>query len=129
MDDTLKVLGEIRDAVRDVGSRVNETNERLDRTNERLDRTNQRLDRTNDRLDTFQASTERQFEALERTTGELFDAAIRKATEVELRLSTGLMEVATTLGTLRDLYADRLDVRSRVERCELAIDELRQRKS
>ena len=93
MDLTVKLLEEIRDAVRD-------TNRNL---GDRIDQTNARLDQTNERLSSLE----------------------NKVTGVEIRVSTSMMEIASSLGQLKDLYSDRFDLRGRVERCEVAIEELK----
>ena len=78
---------------------VQSTNARLDQTNARLDQTNARLDQTNSRLD----ETNTRLERLE-----------RRQTEGEIRVATELTAVANAVGTLRDLLAQKLEVRDHV---------------
>ena len=54
---TVRILTEIRDAVRETNSRLDQTNERLDRTNERLDCLEQRQVETETRLATVLNTT------------------------------------------------------------------------
>lgn len=98
-DHTLRVLTEIRDAVRS-------TNDRVDQTNARLDQTNARLDETNERL-----------EGLGHTLGS-------RIAESEMRTATALSDLAGSLQKVTAILHDALDLRPRVERCERDITEL-----
>lgn len=111
----MRVLEEIRDAVRDNSTRLDQTNERLDRTNARLDRTNESLERVYHGLE--------RVERVENRIGGLDD----RVTSVDLRVGIPVMQVATTLGDPTRLLSDRFELRDRVERCELAIQELQRR--
>ncbi|MBI2945804.1 MAG: hypothetical protein HYY25_16535 [Candidatus Wallbacteria bacterium] len=92
-DLTLRVLTEIRDAIRETNSRVDQANSRLDQTNVRL-------------------------EAVEHGLG----AGNQRLVETEIRLGTAITGVAGTLEELKSLLrGERLDFRDRVERCELDI--------
>lgn len=101
-DHTLRVLTEIRDAVRS-------TTERVEQTNERLDRTNERLDRTNDRID-----------ALGETLG-------RRIVESEMRTATALADLAGSLQKMTGVLQEALELRPRVERCEQDIADLQRK--
>jgi methyl-accepting chemotaxis protein len=99
---TLRVLTEIRDAVRD-------TNQKIDRTNDRLDQTNERLDQTNEGLEGL---------------GEILS---RRIAESEMRTATALTDLAGSLQGVTALLREALDLRPRVERCERDIAELQRK--
>jgi methyl-accepting chemotaxis protein len=105
-DHTLRVLTEIRDAVRSTNDRVDQTNARLDQTNARLEQTNARLDETNERL-----------EGLGHTLSS-------RIAESEMRTATALTDLAGGLQKVTATLHDALDLRPRVERCERDITEL-----
>jgi predicted nucleic acid-binding Zn-ribbon protein len=88
--------------LREIRDEIRETNERLDRTrNElgaRIDQTNERLDQNNQRI-----------------------------TESEMRTATAIAGLAGTLGDVKELLSSRLELKDRVERCELEIAEIKQR--
>lgn len=77
---------------------VQDNSKRIDQTNARLDQTNAHLNQLDDRV-----------------------------TGMDVRLGTQLMEVSRTLNTVKQLFADRLELRDRVERCESDIEELKRR--
>ncbi|MDX2090292.1 MAG: hypothetical protein SFX73_20700 [Kofleriaceae bacterium] len=96
-DITIRILQEIRDAVRG--------------TNDRLDATNARLDATNARLDVHIDATNAGFAALRRD--------FKKhefATLTEIRESEARQQAAR--------FRDRDEQRRRIERCEQAIEAL-----
>jgi len=68
-----------------------------------IQQTNERLSQTNERMD------------------ERFELLGRRLTESELRTATALTEVASTLGGIKRLLAERLDLSERVESCEKEI--------
>lgn len=90
---TLEVLKGLR---ADLNAGLNglraDVNARLDQTNSRLDGTNARLDETNARLERLE----------------------RRQTEGEIRVATELTAVANAVGTLKDLLAQKLEVRDHV---------------
>lgn len=93
---TLEVLKglrvELKAGLDGLRSDVQSTNARLDQTNSRLDQTNVRLDETNTRLERLE----------------------RRQTEGEIRVATELTAVAVAVGTLKDLLAQKLEVRDHV---------------
>lgn len=101
-DVTLKVLIDIRDAVR--------------ATNERVDQTNARVDRLTDRV-----------EKLETNVVVGLDDVRRSVVASEARTATAIHELGDTLRSVHTLLKDRLDLRDRVERCEHDIEELKRK--
>ncbi len=101
-DITIEILKGIRDEIR-------QTNARLDQTNARLDQTNARLDQTNARLD------------------EKFSGLSQRIVESELRTATALVDLAHAVREVKELLADRLDLRDRVATCETEIALLKER--
>lgn len=104
-DDTsplLSALREIRDEIRE---RVGETNEHLTTQTERLDRIDGRIDRIDGRIDG------------------LADA-MRQG---HLRLATEVVAVAQAVGEVRDLLAERLDDRGRLDDHERRLRHLEQK--
>jgi phage shock protein A len=98
-DLTVTILREIRDGIR-------QTNERLDQTRAEL---SARIEQTNERLD--------------QTREEL----AARITQSDIRTATALVRLAGAVDSVKELLADRLDLRDRVERRESDIAELRRR--
>ncbi|MBL9017557.1 MAG: hypothetical protein JNL83_25430 [Myxococcales bacterium] len=94
---TTRVLIEIRDEIR-------QTNARIDQTNARLDRSTTRLESAIERL-------------RDEVKGEFL--------ELEVRQSTRVMQQSAILLDLRAVFADRFELRERIERREQEIAELR----
>ena len=90
---TVRILEQIRDS-------IGETNSRIDQTNSRIDQTNAKLDQK------FDVLTER------------VDALTSRVVDGEIRMATAITSVAGTLGQMKALLEDRLDLKGRVERCE-----------
>lgn len=109
-DLTLNVLLEIRDSIRETNSRVDQTNARLDQTNIRLDQTNIRLE-----------AVEHGVEAVEHGV----EGVTKRLVESEIRLGTAIAALGGTLEDVKTLLKDRLDLRDRVERCEVDIGVLK----
>lgn len=108
-DLTIKVLEEIRDSVQEISARVDQTNARLDQTNARLDQTNARLEDTRTEMHAgFKHLTER-------------------IVETQIRTATAISALGGTMEEVKTLLRDRLDLRDRVERCELDIVRLKER--
>ncbi len=101
-DITVRVLVEIRDAVRATNERVDKLDGRVEQMNidlgKRIDETNHRIDETNQRL-----------------------------SGLEIPTATSLNEVTGTLREVTALLRDRLDLRDRVDRCERDIADLKTR--
>lgn len=94
-DLSIEILKQIRDAVTTTNVRLDETNARLGATNERLDGTNANM-----------------------------AALARRQTEMELRLATEIIAVASAVNGVRDLLRERLDDRQRVDDHERRIGAL-----
>lgn len=60
-------------------------------------------------------------------TNQRLDVTNQRLTEMDLRTSTGLHEVAGTMRDVTTLLRDRLELRGRVDRCERDIAELKSR--
>jgi len=107
------ILIEIRDEIRSTNTRLDQTRvelrDEIRSTNARLDDTNARLDGTNARVDQMR--------------GELRAEIVG----AELRMSTRIVEQTAATRDLYQLLSDRFDLRSRVERCEHEIDEIKKR--
>jgi len=101
-DVTVQILREIRDEILGTNARIEQTNARIEQTNARIEQTNVRLDQK-------------------------FDELGRRLGESEIRTATAINALVGTLGDIKQLLADRLDLRDRVERCERDIDELKRR--
>jgi methyl-accepting chemotaxis protein len=101
-DVTIEILREIRDAVRETNGRIDQTNGRIDETNARLDETNARLEEQTDRLD-------------------------RRITESEIRTATAINGLKGAIDDVKQLLADRLDLRDRVDRVERDIEVMKAR--
>ena len=78
-------------------------------TNSRVDTTNSRLDETNSRLD------------------EKFDKLNSRLAESEIRTATAINALAGTLGDIKQLLSDRLELNDRVGQCEQDIARLNER--
>jgi len=83
-DLTVKILTEIRDAVRETNTRVDQTNERIDVLADRV-------------------------------------------VEAEIRSATAILALGSSLDDVKTLLRDRLDLRDRVDRCEVDIRDLKDR--
>ena len=102
-DLTVRILTDIRDAVRETNSRLDETNSRLDATRGEL---SSRLDETNVRL----------------------DALTQRVVESEIRTATAITDLAGTVRDVATLLREQNDLRPRVERCERQIAALERRR-
>ena len=109
-DLTIEILKQIRDGVVVTNERVEQTNDRLDQTIHRLDQTIERLDHLEVRLD----------QGVER-----LDAVASRFVEAELRSATALASLAGEMQTLNAHLRAQSDLRSRVERNEEDIRELK----
>jgi ABC-type transporter Mla subunit MlaD len=114
------IWNEMKELGKNLGSRIDQTNAKLDQTNARLDQTrdelrreiretNTRLDRTNERLE------------------ELRDELSTRITQSEIHTATAITDLVGTLGEMKTLFSDRLDLRGRVARCEHDIEDIKQR--
>ena len=101
-DLTIQVLREIRDEIRLTNGRLDQTNGQLDQTNGRLDRMNGKLDLTNERLEKLE----------------------KRQAQGEIRLSTEMVAVAKAVDSVRQLLAERLDLRDRVDEHDRRISAL-----
>jgi predicted nucleic acid-binding Zn-ribbon protein len=98
-DVTVQILREIRDEIRGTNARLEKTREEL---GQRLEDLDQRLEKTRDDLG-------------------------RRITQSEVRTATAIVELASSVQSVKELLADRLDLRDRVERCETDIADLKRR--
>jgi hypothetical protein len=76
------------------------------------------------------ARPRRTLRALEETrasSDEKFDVLAKRILEAEVRLATGVTGLSGKLDEVKTLLKDRLDLRDRVERCELDIVRLKER--
>jgi methyl-accepting chemotaxis protein len=78
-------------------------------TNEQIKHTNERIEQTNERLDTMR------------------EELSRRIVESEIRTSTAITELAGTVQEMTRVLRSSHDLRSRVERCEHDIADLRRR--
>lgn len=108
-DLTIKILTEIRDTIRETNVRVDQTNVRLDETRAEF---SQGLKTLGGRVDLL---------------GDRVDVLGDRVVEAEIRTATAITALAGTLGDVKALLQDRLDVRDRVERCEIDIAILKER--
>ncbi|MBI4868877.1 MAG: hypothetical protein HY816_18210 [Candidatus Wallbacteria bacterium] len=108
-DLTVKILTEIRDAVRETNSRIDQTNSRIDQTNSRIDQTNSQLEGTRVGL------------------SQRIDAIGDRITESEIRTATAIMKLSGTLEDVKSLLRERLDLSDRVDRCESDIQTIKVR--
>lgn len=120
---TLKVLVQIRDAVRQMGACIDQTNARIDQTNARLEHmgtdlrgaiaeTNSRLDETNLRL----------------------DALTQHVIKSDLRWGTAIAALTAEVGGVKSevrdvklILRDHHDLPARMDRCEHDIADLKRR--
>ena len=107
------IWNEIKELGKNLGSRIDQTNAKLEQTrNElsaRIDQTNARIDQTNERLE------------------ELRDELSTRITQSEIHTATAITDLVGTLGEMKTLFSDRLDLRDRVARCEHNIEDIKQR--
>jgi predicted nucleic acid-binding Zn-ribbon protein len=107
------IWNEIKELGKNLGSRIDQTNAKLEQTrNElsaRIDQTNARIDQTNERLE------------------ELRDELSTRITQSEIHTATAITDLVGTLGEMKTLFSDRLDLRGRVARCEHDIEDIKQR--
>ena len=107
------IWNEIKELGRNLGSRIDQTNAKLEQTrNElsaRIHQTNERIDQTNERLE------------------ELRDELSTRITQSEIHTATAITDLVGTLGEMKTLFSDRLDLRGRVARCEHDIEDIKQR--
>jgi len=106
---THRILIEIRDSIRETNVRVDQTNARLDETRIEM---SQKFDVLGNRFDVL---------------GNRFDALSDRVVEAEIRTATAITALAGTLDDVKILLRDRLEVRDRVERCEIDIAILKER--
>jgi hypothetical protein len=103
---TTRVLIEIRDEIRQTNARLDVLSQRVERgfelTNERLEQTNARIDRVRTELK-------------------------EEIRDVNLRTHTRLIELNAAATRTNEMLQDRFQLRDRVERCELEIDEIKKR--
>jgi chromosome segregation ATPase len=99
-DLTVRILSDIRDAVRETNTRLDETNTRLDGTRADL---SARIGETNSRLEGLR------------------EELSRRIVESEVRTATALTDLAGTVRDVATLLRDQHDLRPRVERCEQQI--------
>lgn len=90
------------EVLKSIRDEVRQTNARLDQANGRLDQTNERLEVLREELS-------------------------RRIVESEVRTSTAIADLAGTVREMTALLRNLVDLRPRVERCELEIDVLKQR--
>ena len=111
---TVRILEQIRDSIGETNSRIDQTNSRIEQTNSRIDQTNAKLDQK------FDVLTERVGVLTDRVDvlTEHVDALTSRVVDGEIRMATAITGVAGTLGQMKTLLEDRLDLRGRVERCE-----------
>jgi predicted nucleic acid-binding Zn-ribbon protein len=107
------IWNEIKELGKNLGSRIDQTNAKLEQTrNElsaRIHQTNERIDQTNERLE------------------ELRDELSTRITQSEIHTATAITDLVGTLGEMKTLFSDRLDLRGRVARCEHDIEDIKQR--
>jgi len=115
-DLTIQVLREIRDEIRLTNGRLDQTNGQLDQTNGRLDRMNGQLDQTNGRLDRMNGKLD--------LTNERLEKLEKRQAQGEIRLSTEMVAVAKAVDSVRQLLAERLDLRDRVDEHDRRISAL-----
>lgn len=99
---TVKILTEIRDAVRECHVRIDQTNQRLDLTNREM---------------------HQGFENL----GGYVNALHSKVNEAEIRTATLMVGVSRSMDELRSELIKRHDLYGRMDRCETDIQVLKQR--
>jgi len=104
-DDVLAVLKEIRDEAKQTNARLGSVEGLIDQTNARLGSVEGRIDQTNVRLE----SLEGRVDFLERRVSKgLADLANRQA-EVEMRVATEVVSLASVTREVRDLLERKLD--------------------
>ena len=106
-DLTVRILTEIRDAVRETNGRLDHTRDEL---SSRLDETNSRLDQTRDELSSR------------------IDVLTHRVVESEIRTATAITDLAGTVRDVATLLREQNDLRPRVERCERQIAALERRR-
>ena len=103
---TVRILEEIRDSVQEVRDSVQEVRDSVRDVRQELenveDKLGRRIDQTNARVDIL---TDR-------------------VTNFELRVSTELHAVSSTMLDIKVMLDDRLDLRGRVQKCERRIENL-----
>jgi predicted nucleic acid-binding Zn-ribbon protein len=88
--------------LREIRDEIRNTSTRVDKTNERLEQTNERLEQMGEDLG-------------------------RRITQSEVRTATAIVALAASVDSVKDLLEDRLDLRDRVERCEVEIVAIKRR--
>jgi hypothetical protein len=105
-DLSLRILIEIREDVRATHLHVDQVEQKL----------GERIDRLEGRVDGLEARFETRFDAVE-----------RQIVESEIRTATAINDLAGTMRDVGDMFRDRFELRDRVTRCELDIDDLKHR--